>query len=49
VILSELELNGYAIERVDEDSRLIGVRLVETDATDTRVSRRRHRWRRASS
>jgi hypothetical protein len=48
VVLSELELNGYAIERVYQDSRLIGVRLLETDAPDTRVSRRRYRWRRVS-
>jgi len=48
VVLGELELNGYAIERVYEDSRLIGVRLRETAAPDTPVSRRRYRWRRPS-
>jgi hypothetical protein len=48
VVLSELELNGYEIERVYQDSRLIGVRLLESDAPDTRVPRRRHRWRRPS-
>ena len=45
VVLSELELNGYAIERVYEHARLIGVRLLEAEAPDTRPSRRRHRWR----
>jgi hypothetical protein len=48
VVLSELELNGYAIERVYKNSRLIGVRLIESDAPDMPVSRRRHRWRRPS-
>lgn len=46
VVLSELELNGYAIQRVYADRRLIGVRLIETDAPVTPVSRRRYRWRR---
>jgi hypothetical protein len=48
VVLSELELNGYAIERVYRDSRLIGVRLIESDVPDAPVSRRRYRWRRPS-
>jgi hypothetical protein len=48
VIISELELNGYAIERVYEHNRLIGVRLLPTEASDTPPSRRRHRWRRPS-
>ena len=48
VVIGELELNGYAIERVYEHGRLIGVRLLETEAPDTPSSRRRHRWRRAS-
>jgi hypothetical protein len=48
VVLSELELNGYAIERVYEHARLIGVRLLETASPVTPVSRRRPRWRRPS-
>jgi hypothetical protein len=48
VALSELELNGYAIERVYEHHRLIGVRLLRTEAPETPSSRRLHRWRRAS-
>jgi hypothetical protein len=47
VVISELELNGYAIERVYEHGRLLGVRLFETETSDT-ASRRRHRWRRPS-
>jgi hypothetical protein len=46
VVLSELELNGYVIDRVYRDSRLIGVRLIENDVPDAPVARRRHRWRR---
>jgi hypothetical protein len=48
VVLSELELKGYAIERVYKDRRLIGVRLLEADAPDAPVSRGRFRWRRPS-
>jgi hypothetical protein len=47
VVIGELELNGYAIERVYEHGRLIGVCLSETEARET-SSRRRHRWRRFS-
>ena len=32
VVIGELELNGYVIERVYEHGRQIGVRLQETDA-----------------
>jgi hypothetical protein len=46
-VIGELELNGYAIERVYEHGRLIGVRLLETQASDP-FSRRRYRWRRHS-
>jgi hypothetical protein len=35
VVLSELELNRYAIERVYDHDRLIGVCLLETEAPDT--------------
>ena len=48
VVLSELELNGYPIERLYEHDRLIGVRLLETETPDTPPSRRRHRSRRPS-
>jgi hypothetical protein len=48
VVISELELHGYAIERVYEHGRLIGVRLLGTEAPDPPASRRRHRWRRLS-
>ncbi|MGB0097181.1 MAG: hypothetical protein WBP81_32150 [Solirubrobacteraceae bacterium] len=34
VVIGELELNGYAIERVYEHRRLLGVRLLETEAPD---------------
>jgi hypothetical protein len=47
-VISELELNGYAIQRVREHGRLIGVRLLETGAFDRPASRQRHRWRRLS-
>jgi hypothetical protein len=39
-VISELELKGYAIERVHEHGRLVGVRLVERPDPDT-VGRRR--------
>jgi hypothetical protein len=48
VVIGELELNGYVIERVDEHARQIGVRLLETEPDDPPASRRRHRWRRVS-
>ncbi len=47
-VLSELEINGYSIDRVHEHGRLIGVRLIETDDADTLVSRWwQHRRRRS--
>jgi hypothetical protein len=48
VVIGELELNGYVIERVYEHDRQIGVRLQETETPDPPASRRRHRWRRVS-
>ena len=48
VVIGELELNGYVIERVYEDGRQIGVRLLETEAPEPPASRRRPRWRRDS-
>ena len=47
VVIGELELNGYVIERVYEHGRQIGVRLL-TEAPDPPASRRRPRWRRVS-
>jgi hypothetical protein len=47
VVIGELELNGYAIERVYDRGRLIGVRLLDTKASHPR-ERWRHRWRRRS-
>ena len=46
VVISELELNGYAIERVHDHDRLIGVRLLESTQPIRRPSQRR--WRRFS-
>ena len=48
VVIGELELNGYVIERVNEEGRQIGVRLRETEVPDAPASRRRHRWRRVA-
>ncbi len=44
-VLSELELNGYAIERVHDHGRLIGVRLLEPQPPDTSPPRHRWPWR----
>jgi len=43
-VLSELELNGYAIERVRDHGRLIGVRLLEPQPPDTSPAHPQHRW-----
>lgn len=43
-MISELELKGYAIERVLEHGRLVGVRLVE--GPDPGAVRPRHWWSR---
>jgi hypothetical protein len=45
-VVSELELNGYVIERVHDHGRLIGVRLRHPDPQDTppRHRRRRRPW-----
>jgi hypothetical protein len=42
VVIGELKLNGYAIERVYEHGQLIGVRLLETNASEP-LSRQRQR------
>jgi len=34
-VVSELELNGYAIERVYDHGRLVGVRLLHPEPPDT--------------
>ena len=49
VVIGELELNGYTIERVHDQGKLLGVRLLETEAPDPPTTRRRHRWRRQQS
>jgi len=49
VVIGELELNGFVIERVHEQGKLLGVRLLETEAPDPPSTRRRHRWRRQQS
>jgi len=45
VVIGELELNGYLIERVYEHGRLLGVRLLLIEAPDPPTTRRRYRWR----
>ena len=45
-VLSELELSGHTIERVREDGRFVGVRLLEPEPSDVSAARRRHRWSR---
>jgi hypothetical protein len=44
VVLSELELRGHAIKRVQEDGRLLGVRLLAPREPDRGGNRRRRRW-----
>lgn len=44
-VISELELKGYAIERVQDEGRFIGVRLVEREDSGGSL-RRRHWWSR---
>jgi hypothetical protein len=45
VVIGELELNGYVIERVHEHGRLLGVRLLEPEVPNPPAARRRRRWR----
>jgi hypothetical protein len=45
-VISELELNGYAIERVCEHGRLVGLRLIEPEDADTGATGRRRWWSR---
>jgi hypothetical protein len=44
VVLSELEIKGYVIQRLHERGRPVGVRLLETDTPNAPISR----WRRRS-
>jgi hypothetical protein len=45
-VVSELELNGYAIERVYDDGRMIGVRLIKPEPPKAPAAhcRRRRPW-----
>jgi len=47
VVIGELELNGYVIERVHVQGRMVGMRLRETEPVQSPTPRRRDRWRRA--
>jgi hypothetical protein len=42
-VVSELELNGYVIERVYDHGRLVGVRLLNPEPRDTPPAHRRRR------
>jgi hypothetical protein len=42
-VVSELELNGYVIERVYDHARLVGVRLLRPEPPDTPAAHRRRR------
>jgi hypothetical protein len=42
-VVSELELNGYAIYRVHAHGRLVGVRLLEPKPPDIPAARTHHR------
>ncbi len=45
-VISELELNGYAIERVYEHGRLVGLRLIEPQDGDAGARGRPYWWSR---
>ena len=42
-VVSELELNGYAIERVYDHRRMIGVRLLGPEPPEANAAHRRRR------
>ncbi|PZR70122.1 MAG: hypothetical protein DLM63_00190 [Solirubrobacterales bacterium] len=42
-VVSELELSGYAIERVYDHGRMVGVRLLEPEPPDAPAATRRRR------
>ncbi len=43
-VVGELALSGYAVERVYDHGRLVGVRLLDPEPPDTPAAHRR-RWR----
>jgi hypothetical protein len=43
VVIGELELNGYVIERVHVQGRMVGMRLRETARVQSPTPRRHHR------
>jgi hypothetical protein len=42
-VVSELELNGYVIERVYDHERFVGVRLLHPESRETFAAHRRRR------
>ena len=42
-VVTELELNGYLIERVYDHGRMVGVRLLQPEPPETRTAHRRRR------
>jgi hypothetical protein len=42
-VVSELELNGYLIDRVHNHGRLVGVRLLDSQPRETPAAHRRRR------
>ena len=40
-VITELELNGYLIERVHDHGRMVGVRLLQPEPPNTRTAHRR--------
>jgi hypothetical protein len=44
-VVSELELSGYVIERVYDNGRPVGVRLLQPEPPDAPTSRRRRQHR----
>lgn len=42
-VISELELNGYVIDRVHQQGQPVGVRLLHSKPPDTSARRRRRR------
>jgi hypothetical protein len=43
-VVSELQLNGYTIDRVYDRGRLVGVRLLKQEPPYRPAARRRRRW-----
>ncbi len=46
-VISELALGGYRVERVYQDDRLLGVRLLDSERLTRSSSPPRRPWRRA--